>query len=80
MECGWALATKLPSAVSKSNMCNRYDSDSDKAEYNASGKEDKEVEPCPPSSVCTSSQTPYSPDFSASTSVDEDAVHNVAGQ
>ena len=56
------------------------DSDSDKAEYNASSKEDEEVEPRPPLSVSTGSKTPCSPDFSASTSVDEDAFHNAAGQ
>jgi hypothetical protein len=54
-------------------------SDSDKAEYNASSKEDEEVEPRPPS-VSTSSQTPCSADFCASTSVDEDAIQNVAVQ
>jgi hypothetical protein len=56
------------------------DLDSDKAEYNAYSMEDEEVEPCLPSSISTSSQTPCSPDFSASTSVDEDAVQNIAGQ
>jgi hypothetical protein len=56
------------------------DLDSDKAEYNAPSKEDEEEEPHPPSSVSTSSQTICSPDFCTSTSVDEDVVHNVAGQ
>ena len=50
-------------------------SDSDEEKYYAS--KDMEDEPCPPSS-CSSISQPQSPDFSASSSEDDD-VRNVAG-
>jgi hypothetical protein len=78
MERGQALHTKWPSPNQTREII--MDSDCDKAEYNASSMEDEEFEPCPPSTISTSSQTPCNPDFSASTSVDEDAAQNVAGQ
>jgi len=54
------------------------DSDSDKEKYYVS--EDTEDDgPCPPSRRSSISQPP-SPDFSASSSEDEDDVGNVAGQ
>jgi hypothetical protein len=55
------------------------DLDSDKGEYCASGMEEEE-EPCPPSRWSSCSKLPSSPDFSASSSEDEDDVGNVAGQ
>jgi len=53
------------------------DSDSDNEKYSASG--DTDDEPCPPSQRSSTSQT-ASPDFSASSSEDENNVGNVAGQ
>ena len=55
------------------------DSDSDEAQCDAPSKEDEEVEPRP-SPASASSHTPSSPDFSASTSEDKDAVQHMAGQ
>ena len=55
-------------------------SDSNKAEYNTCGLVDEEMEPRPPSRVSPNSQPSSSPDFSASTSEDEDAAENVATQ
>jgi len=54
------------------------DSDSNKEKYYASDMEDKE-EPRPPLRQSSIAQ-PLSPDFSASSSEDEDDVGNVAGQ
>ena len=56
------------------------DSDSDEAQYNTSGTEDEEMEPCPPSQKSPLSQAVSSSDFSAITSEDEDVVENVASQ
>jgi len=54
------------------------DSDSDEEEYYVS-EDTEDDEPCPPSRLSSLSQPP-SPDFSASSSEDEDDVGNVAGQ
>jgi len=55
------------------------DSDSDEVKYYATQKSKDEVEPRPPSRRSSISQPP-SPDYSASSSEDEDGVGNVAGQ
>jgi hypothetical protein len=55
------------------------DSDSDEQKYYASSDMEDEQHPCPPSQRSPISQ-PSSPDYSASSSEDEDAVGNVAGQ
>jgi len=54
------------------------DSDSDKEKYYAS-KDMEDDKPCPPSRRSSISQPP-SPDFSASSSEDDNDVGNVAGQ
>jgi len=54
------------------------DSDSDKVKYHATQESENEKEPCPPSQWSSLSQPP-SPDYSASSSEDEDDG-NVAGQ
>jgi hypothetical protein len=59
---------------------NDTDSDSDDAWYTASSREGEEVEQLPPLIGYPSSHIPSSPDFSASTSEDEEAVQDVAGQ
>ena len=55
------------------------DSDSNKDKYYASEGSEDEEEPHPPSQRSPSSQ-PRSPDYSASSSEDEDGVGNWAGQ
>jgi hypothetical protein len=55
------------------------DSESDKGKYYASADTEDEEERRPPSRRCSSSQPP-SPDFSVSSSQDEDNNGNVAGQ
>ena len=54
------------------------DSDSNEEKYSTS-EDTEDDEPCPPSQWSSISQPP-SPDFSASSSEDEDDVGNVAGQ
>jgi len=54
------------------------DSDSNKEKYSAS-EDTEDDEPCPPLRWSSVSQPP-SPDFSASSSEDEDDVGNLAGQ
>ena len=56
------------------------DSDSDEAQYNASGTEDEEMEPCPPLRKSPLSQPVSSSDSSASSSEDKDVAENVASQ
>jgi hypothetical protein len=55
------------------------DSDSNEDKYYTSEDTEDEQVPCPPSQRSSVSQ-PTSPDFSASSSEDEDDVANVAGQ
>jgi len=55
------------------------DSDSDEDKYHATQESENKEEPCPPSRWSSLSQPP-SPDYSASSSEDEDDVGNVAGQ
>jgi hypothetical protein len=81
MECREASRAKRARLLSPNEIREIVmDSDSDEAQCDASSKQDEEVEPRQPSPASTSSQTASSPDFSASTSDDEDAVHHVAGQ
>ena len=54
-------------------------SDSDKDNYYSSQESEDEEEPRPPSRLSSIAQPP-SPDYSASSSEDEDGVGNVAGQ
>jgi hypothetical protein len=57
------------------------DTDSEESEYNASGTEDEDVGPCPPSRRSPSSEHPSSPDYSTDYSTStSDTVGNVAGQ
>jgi len=55
------------------------DLDSDEDKYHATQVSEDEEEPRPPSRWSSLSQPP-SPDYSASSSKDEDDVGNVAGQ
>ena len=55
------------------------DSDSDEDKYHATQESEDDEEPRPPSRWSSLSQPP-SPDYSASSSEDEDDVGNVAGQ
>jgi len=55
------------------------DSDSDEDKYHTKQESENKEEPCPPSRWSSLSQPP-SPDYSASSSEDEDDVDNVAGQ
>ena len=66
-------------AVYKRNTRNRNGSDSDEDKYYASQESEDKEEPRPPSQRSSISH-PSSPDYSASSSEDEDYVGNVAGQ
>ena len=56
------------------------DSDSNEAQYNASGMEDEEMEPSPPSQKSPPSQPVSSSGFSASSYEEEDVVENMTSQ
>jgi hypothetical protein len=81
MQCGEASCAKRARMLFLNQISEIVmDSDSDEVEYNTSDTEDEEVEPCSPSEGSPSSQPPSSPDFSVSTSEDEDGVENMASQ
>ena len=81
MQCSERSCVKRARLLSLNQIRETFmDSDSDETQYNASGTEDEEMEPCPLSRKSPISQPVSSSDFSASTSEDEDVVENVASQ
>jgi len=80
MECSEDSGAKRVRLLSSNQICETVmDSNSDKAEYNASVTGIKKWSQAH-LRQSPNSQTPSSPDFSTSTSEDGYAIHNVAGQ
>ena len=80
MQRGSTLCAKRARVLSRNEIRQIVmDSDSDEDKYRATQESEDEEEPRLPSR-CSSLSQPPSPDYSASSSEDEDEVGNVAGQ
>ena len=80
MQCGGVSCAKRAHVLSRNEIREIVmDSNSDEDNYYASQKLEDEEEPCPPSRRSSIAQPP-SPDYSASSSEDEDGTGNIAGQ